>query len=136
MGAGLKLLNGYYMRALILNSIMLACFAGLFSTKGFSQSVYSTASQKGKLLTLKYASDHINREISEAEICGDQLDKLAQAKLWMPQHGHGSGETSIVQGGSGCVLITDIDFVMAGRWDIQLFFSDGDRAVFSFLVQP
>jgi hypothetical protein len=52
---------------------------------------------------------------------GSPLDGLTVAvKPWMPAHGHGTSETTVVAEGGGKYLVTNVYLYMSGVWQLQI----------------
>lgn len=71
---------------------------------------------------------------------GTALDGATVAvEPWMPAHGHGSPETSVVEEGSdGMYTISNVVYSMPGHWEVRIDISHGesrDRIVAEFDVK-
>lgn len=90
-----------------------------------------TQSTAGKAVTMTFVAAAISSDPDtayEATICSTPAKPVTLAKLWMPEHGHGSARTRLVAAGN-CTKVTRMVFTMDGDWDIQLTFEDGDKGV-------
>lgn len=115
---------------------------GLFSGKLFAQdcrcesvdgsveSIFDADTQNGQHMRLRFEEDPVTMKTKLGFLCTDATATVNQAKLWMPQHGHGSSPTKLVAAGR-CTRIEKINFVMEGPWEIRVTLSDGDKGTFT-----
>lgn len=96
--------------------------------------VLSLASEAGKALLLRFPTAGITTATGEAQLCSDVDATVTLAKLWMPEHGHGSRPTILTAASPRCTLVERVRFSMTGGWEIQVSFDDADKAVFAFDV--
>lgn len=100
------------------------------SLSGRTQMVCRARSDAGKTLRLVFDTNKITTESMDALLCSEPNAAVDEVKLWMPDMGHGSGPTTLAPGPAGCTAITDIDFLMAGVWQLKVHFpDDGDKGV-------
>ena len=91
----------------------------------------SSTSQQGRTLALTFLDTPITTDATKAEFCADEGLTLSEAKLWMPEMGHGSSSTRLKASTTpSCMEISRINFVMAGAWEIRVKMTDGDSATF------
>lgn len=94
----------------------------------------TATSLQGRILTLTFPTDRITSHTAIATFCLSDSSAasvaLTSAKLWMPQHGHGSSPTALTPTTSHCTEISRINFVMTGDWDIRIKLADSDSAAF------
>lgn len=107
----------------------------LFLSWNVYAATYTANSQKKSQLTLT-SSGTMSTATTEAELCVNPETEVTNVKLWMPGcgKGHGSSPTKLVKTGA-CVKVTDINFVMAGAWELQVSLANGDSAVFTVDVK-
>ena len=84
----------------------------------------------GRHLTLTFAGDAVTRASNAATLCGSSGAPVQEARLWMPDMGHGSAPTRLEAMSPDCTRVTNIRFIMGGSWEIQVLLSDGDRGAF------
>ena len=101
---------------------------------GASHVVCRAASNAGKPLSLTFPDAAVTTVADTATLCGGQAATVTDVKLWMPEMGHGSGPVSLAMGSDGCSTISDIDFLMAGTWQVKVRFSDSDQGVIDVVV--
>lgn len=118
---------------LALPLVPIICLAA--APKVLAEVSVKAASDKGKALTLTFSGDAVTETTEEATLCSEPRAALAEAKLWMPDMGHGSSPTSLTRGDEGCTKVADINFLMPGAWQIKVRFADGDHGVFDVQVQ-
>lgn len=92
-------------------------------------------SNQGRALRLRIPESPVNTQSSLAYLCHEPSGTLTQARLWMPEHGHGSAPTRLVVTTPSCTRVERLRFSMAGAWELQLRYADGDMAHFTFEVQ-
>ncbi len=93
-----------------------------------------TDAGKAVVMTFATASVQADENIShEATVCTVPARPLTAAKLWMPEHGHGSARTRLAPEGD-CTKVTRIVFTMSGNWEIRLTLEDNDAAVIHVAV--
>jgi hypothetical protein len=95
---------------------------------------FDAVTKNGREMTLKIEGRKVTRDVESAILCGDDNSDVVLAKLWMPDHGHGSGPTELSETRDDCTLVDYIEFTMLGNWDIQIKFTDGDKGVFHVKV--
>lgn len=109
----------------------LATLAGLLlsAPQAFAGTITAT-SQMGLAVTLTFETDTITDETTSAVFClvDTSVPAVAvqSAKLWMPEHGHGSSPTTITASGTHCTTITRLNFVMSGQWEVRMKLEGGD----------
>ena len=110
----------------------------LFSGAQAFAETFTASSQQGRILTLRFPTDDITSSTTTATFCLSDVNgtamALTSAKLWMPEHGHGSSPTSLTPMTSHCTEISNINFVMIGQWEIRIKLADFDTASFVFDV--
>jgi hypothetical protein len=92
----------------------------------------TTTSNAGKAVTLTFTESALVHSAShayEGTLCSTPAKPLTEAKLWMPEHGHGSTRTRLAATDAGCTQVGRMVFTMAGHWEIRLKFTDGDTGV-------
>ena len=98
----------------------------------------TATSQQGRILTLTFPTDSVTETTATATFCLTDTSAAAvalkSAKLWMPEHGHGSSPTTLTPMTSHCTEISNINFVMTGQWEIRIKLADADSASFIFEV--
>ena len=103
------------------------------STDG-SDTVIDITSTNGTSMTMRFAANPVTRQTKLAFLCaGDENtaeNKVTEAKLWMPAHGHGSSPTTLVAVSKTCTRVEKVSFIMLGDWEIRTTFANGDKGVF------
>lgn len=88
-------------------------------------------------LKLRFPSAKITRQNNLAFLCISPSAKATEAKLWMPDHNHGSTPTTLVEVSDSCTRIERVRFSMLGGWEIRIKLADGDHGTFGFdVVNP
>lgn len=95
-----------------------------------SEFMAEAESENGRDMVMTFEGDGLTMDSENAVFCYSPTGTLTRVRLWMPEHGHGSGPTKLEATADGCTKITFIDFSMAGVWDLQISFADGDKGVF------
>lgn len=93
--------------------------------------VCKTTSAAGKALKLTFATDHVEHDPDTAvtgTLCTTPAKQTTEAKLWMPEHGHGSLRTRLAVSGD-CTKVSRMVFSMRGFWEIRVKLADGDTGV-------
>lgn len=93
--------------------------------------VCKAETEAGKAVTLTFATSSIEADPNaafEAKLCASPAKPITLAKLWMPEHGHGSARTRLSVDGD-CTKVSRIVFTMSGAWEILLTFEDNDSGV-------
>jgi len=98
--------------------------------------IISSTSEKNRNLSLEFSTLKVTKNNKSAVLCSEPSQKTTFAKLWMPEHGHGSTPTKLTAREDGCTNIEKINFTMDGNWEIKVTFEGGDKGVFSFEVEP
>lgn len=57
------------------------------------------------------------------------LNKELHIFLWMPSMGHGSVPVKITQTGQGEYIVSDVQFIMGGRWEIKFQLKESDQVL-------
>lgn len=57
------------------------------------------------------------------------LEKNLHIFLWMPTMGHGSAPVKIQKTAEGEYDVTNVQFIMGGKWDIKFQLKDGNQVV-------
>jgi hypothetical protein len=102
---------------------------------GAAHTLCETTSTGGKALTLDFAGARVARDTQAALLCPTPASPVKLAQLWMPDMGHGSAETTLTAVANGCTQVDNIQFTMAGPWQLRVRFADGDRALAEFAVE-
>lgn len=97
--------------------------------------IIKATSEKGRSLTLDFAPEKVTKANKEALFCSNPGVKASSAKLWMPEHGHGSTPTKLVEKENSCTNIEKINFTMTGEWEIRVVLEDDDKGVFTVDVE-
>ena len=63
------------------------------------------------------------------------LDKNLHVFLWMPSMGHGSAPVKLKKMGDGEYEVSEVQFIMRGKWEIKFQLKDGAQ-VFDETVIP
>lgn len=122
---------------------LIICFAWNFAASAADCSCAATTSPEtiqeirstnGRLLTLRIPAAPVSMLSDLGYVCQDPAGSISLARLWMPEHGHGSGPTRLVPERSDCTRVERMRFSMPGAWEIQLRFNDGDTGTFSLEV--
>lgn len=100
-----------------------------------ADTVFSGHSRQGRGLRLRIPFSPVTTESGLAYLCHEPSGVLAQARLWMPEHGHGTAPTRLLPMSASCTRIERMRLSMAGTWELQLRYTDGDLALLSFEVQ-
>lgn len=103
-------------------------------TTGSPETIQEVRSTQGRLLTLRIPAAPVTMGSDLGFVCQDPAGSLALARLWMPEHGHGSGPTRLFPAGGDCTRVERLRFTMPGIWELQMRYNDGDTANFSFAV--
>lgn len=111
------------------NRFLLALATSFIASSASAATVLTGTSTRSKAMTLTFAESNVTTDAVEAIFCSTPAAGITEAKLWMPAHGHGSTPTTLTLRDDGCTDVTDIDFSMDGRWQVQIKFADGDRGV-------
>lgn len=90
--------------------------------------------QSGSEATLVFDTSPINQDVHSATLCTKPALAIKKARLWMPDMGHGSGETRILTSEGNCAVITDLDFFMSGTWELDITYVNNDSVAFTFNV--
>lgn len=101
---------------------------GFFSTALFADSS-AVVSDRGATFTWSTQTP-VTQETQTGVICSTQPMQLKSVKLWMGAHHHGSTPTSVAVVNDHCGRVDQLNFLMAGRWDIQVETVAGEKAVF------
>ena len=73
---------------------------------------------------------NLTTAVVSAKICGPDSQTITEAVLWMPEHRHGSSPTTLSpDANADCVWVNDLDFSMAGNWEMRVSLEDGDKGV-------
>jgi hypothetical protein len=104
------------------------------SIAGSSESIFKMESVTGHHLQLRFEANPVTTKTALAFLCTDYPAQVTQAKLWMPDMGHGSGPTKLTSIGDTCTKVEKINFLMDGTWEMRVKLSDNDSGVFSFDV--
>lgn len=116
--------------------LVLMSFSTTLTTKVHAETLLESTSRNGKQMTMKFSDSPVSTLTTQGRICTTPGAQLAKVELWMPEHGHGSTPTSLGSFDGQCTDVNDINFVMPGRWEIIVDFSDSDRGVFKVEVEP
>lgn len=117
------------MKSFLVGSVLAT---GFFSGTSQAASI-STTSVGGTVMTFQVEGD-FTQNSAFGILCANQNATFIQAKLWMPMHGHGSSPTKIVTTNEKCARVDDLNFLMAGTWEIRVATSTGDTAVFAVAI--
>jgi hypothetical protein len=105
----------------------------LLPTSGYGEEVkFSLESNGGATMDL-FFPDKVTLDTATARLCTTKSEKLVEAKLWMKMgngHEHGSTPTKIKKLANNCWKIDDLNFLMAGKWQIIMKFDDQDGGTF------
>ncbi len=94
----------------------------------------ATKSVTGREMTLSFFQEEVTSSVTSATLCSQPPAEISQAKLWMPDMGHGSSPTTLIPQNSQCTRVERLDFLMPGLWELRVTLLDGDSGVFSFDV--
>lgn len=94
----------------------------------------STKSLAGRDMDLNFSQDVVTSAVKTAVVCTGQGIDISQAKLWMPDMGHGSSPTALVRQDDFCTRVDRLNFLMPGDWELRVTLVDGDSGVFTFNV--
>jgi hypothetical protein len=101
------------------------------------ESVYEVDTASGRHMKLRFEADPVTRQTTLGFLCVNPDTAVSQARLWIPEHGHGSSPTRLVAAGNACTRIERVNFVMTGLWEIRVRLSDNDAGTFSVdVVNP
>ena len=91
----------------------LIALVSMLSRFGFAEDrkVISATSDQGAKLTLEFSTSKITKANKSALLCSDKNQKASSAKLWMPEHGHGSTPTKLVAKENSCTEIQKMNFM-------------------------
>ena len=121
----------------ILHLAILAYFT--FNAAQVFAGTITATSQQGLAVTMTFETDTITSDTTTAVFCLADASRPAvavqSAKLWMPEHGHGSSPTTLVASGTHCTNISGINFVMNGKWEIRIKLAGGDAVAFPVDVE-
>lgn len=103
--------------------------------------VVKTKSAQQQELSLRFSADQlqagaVTAQTEEAIVCTSVSTTLYEAKLFMPDMGHGSSPTFISQIDAKCSRVSKLDFFMHGRWQIIVNMTNGDSGIFEVNVAP
>ena len=101
------------------------------ASNGLTLAVRSAA---GRDLTLNFSQDVVTSAVKSAVVCSEPAADLSQAKLWMPDMGHGSSPTTLIRQDELCTRVDRLNFLMPGVWELRVTLVDGDSGVFTFDV--
>lgn len=101
------------------------------STAGLTLSTKTVA---GRDMTLSFSQEEVTSAVTTAVVCSQPPAAISQAKLWMPDMGHGSSPTTLIPQDNQCTRVERLDFLMSGLWELRVTLMDGDSGVFSFDV--
>jgi hypothetical protein len=104
------------------------------SVEGSVETVLAATSQAGRELQLRFEANSVTRSTRLAFLCVDPPAPVALARLWMPEHGHGSSPPQLVSVDPTCTRVERVSFVMRGLWEVQVKLADNDSATFSLQV--
>lgn len=100
------------------------------------ETIVTAATPAGNHITLRFAANPVTRATKAANVCTDTPATVNEAKLWMPDMGHGSTPAKVTPLTPTCAKIEKINFVMAGDWEIRVSLANGDGAAPLFGVDP
>ena len=92
-------------------------------------------SAHGRHLKLVFDQNPVTEATAAATLCSQPGGVVTQARLWMPDMGHGSSPTHLKSLTPTCTAIEHIRFVMGGTWQVQIQFDDGDQGNLDVAVQ-
>lgn len=99
----------------------------LFSTQIMASGSYRATAldENGNELERFYSSTE------SAILCSNTETDFTGVHLWMQMgdHGHGTSPVTTIQLDGYCIQINDIDFVMAGMWQIRFTTKTGKNAI-------
>ena len=98
-------------------------------------SIYFAQGTQKSTGSLTFNGDIPSGNSRSGAFCTNEKSQLVEAVLWMPDMGHGSSPTALVQDTNGCTKINDIDFFMGGKWEIRAQLESGEKFVFAFDVK-
>jgi len=120
----------------MMGRVMAVASLGVVATTVEAHTTLITAtSQHSRALRLLVEADAVTTATSTATLCSAPSGVVQEAKLWMPGMGHGSAPTQLESLDADCMRIGHINFFMAGAWEIQVRYADGDSAVIEVVVQ-
>ena len=120
----------------------ISCLCTLISLTGLGSAAQgaiggltlSTKSLAGRDMDLHFSQDAVTSAVKSAVVCTSQAIDVSQAKLWMPDMGHGSSPTALVRQDAFCTRVDRLNFLMPGDWELRVTLVDGDSGVFTFNV--
>ena len=62
------------------------------------------------------------------------LEKDLHVFLWMPSMGHGSSPVKIQKVADGEYDVTNVNFIMGGKWDLRIQLKEGNQVVDEVVV--
>lgn len=98
------------------------------------ESIYEADTTAGRHMRLRFEANPATTQTTLGFLCLDPDIAVSQARLWMPDMGHGSSPTRLVTAGNACTRIERVNFIMDGLWEIHVRLSDNDAGTFSFDV--
>lgn len=102
---------------------------------GSPETILTAESTGGRELRLRFAADPVTTQTDVGYLCHDPAGTVSLARLWMPAHGHGSAPTRLVRVRGHCTRVERVRFSMAGGWELQVSYDDGDTGTFSLDVR-
>jgi hypothetical protein len=109
--------------------------AALVPTAEASATLITATSQQHRALRFMVDAPAVSTATTSASLCSTPGGEVVEAKLWMPDMGHGSAPTQLARLDGQCTQIDHIDFIMSGDWEIRVRYADGDVATVAVSVQ-
>ena len=109
--------------------------AALVPTAEASATLITATSQQHRALRFMVDAPAVSTATTSASLCSTPGGEVVEAKLWMPDMGHGSAPTQLARLDGNCTQIDHIDFIMSGDWEIRVRYADGDVATVAVSVQ-
>lgn len=110
------------------------CVALFLSTKAFAALTVESTGTQGTRGALSFSTDCVTVTTSTSLFCANTSGLAKKADLWMPEMGHGSSPTRLSEAADGCTKIDEMDFFMAGKWEVRVTSSQNELFVFPINV--
>ena len=108
----------------VIGAVFFCCYASICEAEPLK-----ATSDRGSVFTLA-VDGAVTQDTDRAVICSSQPVALKSVKLWMSAHNHGSTPTSIAVVNDHCGRADQLNFLMAGYWEIRVETTAGEKAVF------
>lgn len=103
------------------------------------ETIVEVKSAQDNTFTMRFlAKPIVSRKRITAHLCSESATIITQAKLWMRMpngHEHGSTPTELRTITDNCTIVTKINPIMSGEWQVLIATKDKDDAKLIFNVE-